>query len=84
MTVDEQTMRVVDGGRPVGLLLTIPEAAETLRFGVSTVKLMVRRGELPVVRCGRAVRVPRAALEEWIAQRTERSEWSAAPWFRVA
>ena len=41
------TMHVIEGSKPNGLLLTIPEAAETLRLGVSTVKLMVRRGELP-------------------------------------
>lgn len=77
-------MGVVEGGRSEGLLLTIPEAAEALRLGVSTVKLMVRRGELPVVRCGRAVRVPRTALREWVAQRTERSDWPAGNGFWVA
>lgn len=77
-------MHAIEGGRQDGLLLTIPEVAETLRLGVSTVKLMVRRGELPVVRCGRAVRVPRSALQEWVAHRTERPDWSTSPWFRVA
>lgn len=77
-------MRVIDGAQPDGLLLTIPEAARTLRLGLSTVKLMVRRGELPVVRCGRAVRVPRVALEEWVANRTEWPDWPIRNGFWVA
>jgi excisionase family DNA binding protein len=54
------------------LLLTVPEAAAVLRLSASTLKLMIRRGELPVVRCGRAVRIPRRELELWVANRTER------------
>ncbi|MGH7882612.1 MAG: helix-turn-helix domain-containing protein [Candidatus Dormibacteraceae bacterium] len=62
------------------LLLTIPEAAGLLSLGVSTVKLLIRRGELPVVRCGRAVRVPREDLGEWVTRRKERQQ---TPWLTV-
>lgn len=67
------------------LLLTIPEAAEALRLGVSSVKQMIREGELPVVRYGRAVRVPRSGLEQWVTNRTERETPPLVGWFpRIA
>lgn len=66
------------GSEPI--LLRIPEAALVLRLGESTVKGMVHRGELPVVRCGRAVRVPRRELEEWVAQRTEHANGWLPEW----
>jgi excisionase family DNA binding protein len=51
-------------------LLTVTEAAQRLSLGRGTTYQLVQRGELPVVRIGRAVRVPVQALEEWIAART--------------
>lgn len=51
-------------------LLTVPEAARRLSLGRATTYQLVRRGELPSVRVGRAVRVPARALEAWIAART--------------
>jgi excisionase family DNA binding protein len=41
-----------------------------LRIGRSKVYEMIARGELPVVRIGRVVRVPRKELERWIEDRT--------------
>lgn len=52
------------------LLLTIAEAAALLRIGRSTMYAMAAAGEIPTVRIGRAVRVPRAALEAWVEART--------------
>lgn len=52
-------------------LLTMKEVAEALRIGLSTAYLLAERGELPVVRIGRSVRVPRSALQRWIQQRVE-------------
>ena len=46
---------------------------EVQRFlGISRWKTyeMITRGELPVLRIGRLVRVPRPALEKWIAANT--------------
>ena len=53
------------------MLLRAEEVAKLLSLGRSTIFQMLARGELPAVRVGRAVRIPRSALEEWIRQRTE-------------
>jgi excisionase family DNA binding protein len=64
-------------GRPGGgdltaapLLLRVDEAADLLGIGTTLAYELVGRGVLPHVRLGRAVRVPRAALEAWIAANT--------------
>lgn len=43
-------------------LLSVPEAATWLHIGRGLAYEMVRRGDLPSVRLGRLVRVPRAGL----------------------
>jgi excisionase family DNA binding protein len=53
------------------LLLRAAEVAKLLGLGRSKVFAMLAVGELPVIRIGRSVRVPRAALEDWIAERTQ-------------
>jgi excisionase family DNA binding protein len=55
------------------MLLRVEEVARMLGIGRSTVFEMIGRRELPVLRIGRLVRVPRHALDEWIAERTELS-----------
>lgn len=50
-------------------LLTVTEAARRLSLGRATTYQLVRRGELPSVRVGRAVRVPVHALEAWVSAR---------------
>jgi excisionase family DNA binding protein len=67
-----------DNNRPVRrpleneihLLLRVDEAARLLGIGTTLAYELVGRGVLPHVRLGRAVRVPRAALESWIATNT--------------
>ena len=54
-------------------LLRVEEAARILGIGRTKAFEMVARRELPVIRMGRLVRVPRAALDAWIAERTERA-----------
>ncbi len=49
------------------LALTVPEAAALLGIGKTLAYELIDRGELPHRRLGRAVRVPRRELEEWIA-----------------
>src|SRR5438445_5026333 len=52
------------------LLLKAGEVAKLLGLGRSKVFAMLAVGELPVIRIGRSVRVPRVALEGWIAEHT--------------
>ncbi len=53
------------------LLLTVEEAARQLNIGRTFAWELVRKGELPVVRLGRCVRVPRQALQEWLGRRVK-------------
>ena len=53
------------------ILLRPSEAAARLALARSTLYLLIAKGELPVVRIGRAVRLPLAALDAWVAKRTE-------------
>ena len=50
------------------LLLTVEEAAQRLGIGKTLAWELVWAGVLPSIRLGRCVRVPRQALEEWIAR----------------
>lgn len=58
-------------GHPGVDLLRVEEAAELLNVKPSTVRAWLLRRKLPRVRIGqRAVRIPREALEELIAEGT--------------
>ena len=52
------------------LLLRVTEAAALLGIGRSKLYELLAAGELPIVRIGRSVRVPAAALEQWVERRT--------------
>lgn len=66
------TSSAVEGGPAMEpLLLKAGEVAKLLGWGRSKVFAMLAIGELPVIRIGRSVRVPRAALEDWIAEHTQ-------------
>ena len=52
-------------------LLTINETADYLRLSRAKTYTMAATGELPAVRFGRSVRVPVAALDEWIKEQTQ-------------
>ena len=47
-------------------LLKPTEVAEVLRIGRSLVYGMLATGELPSIRVGRCIRVPKASLDKWI------------------
>lgn len=51
------------------MLLRAEEAARMLGLGRSKVFQMLAAGELPVVRIGRCVRIPRDELREWIKRK---------------
>ena len=58
-------MTVQEPGR---LTLTIPECAEALGKGRNTAYELVAQGKLPVLRLGRRLVVPKAALEKLLAE----------------
>jgi excisionase family DNA binding protein len=48
--------------------MTTEEIRAYLRLGRSTIYELLRRGELPHVRFGRAIRVPKAALARYLSK----------------
>jgi len=52
-------------------LLTVNEASQYLSLHPKTVYFMARKGELPVVKIGRAVRFDKAQLDFWIKKSLE-------------
>jgi len=52
------------------MLLNAEETATLLGLGRTKVYEMLAAGELPVIRIGRSVRVPREGLADWIRRRT--------------
>lgn len=48
------------------LLLTVGDAARLLAVGRTTLYALIKRGELRTVAIGRARRIPRAALEQFV------------------
>jgi len=67
---DESTAGPVPPQPEDRLLLNATEVARLLGLGRSTIFSLLAAGELPAIRIGRSVRVPRAALERWIEDRT--------------
>ncbi len=49
-------------------LLTVPEAAKLLRISRNLAYDLVARGEIPAVRLGRVIRIPRGSLGEWLTR----------------
>jgi len=54
--------------RDGALLIPVPEAARLLGIGETLAWDMAKRGVLPTVRLGRAVRVPRVHIDGLVAQ----------------
>jgi excisionase family DNA binding protein len=52
-------------------LLTMEQVAQRLGFSVGHIYRLVERGDLERVKIGAAVRVSEAALEDFIAERTQ-------------
>jgi excisionase family DNA binding protein len=51
------------------LLLSVAQVAEIVGCSVPAVRMRLRRQELPVIRVGHSVRVPREALRHYLAAR---------------
>ena len=52
------------------MLLRAEEVARALGLGRSKTYELIASGQLPVVKLGRAVRVPREALQQWVRDHT--------------
>ena len=59
-------------------LLRVVEAAKMLSVSRTKMYEMAEKEEIPVVRIGTAVRIPRRKLLEWIEQRTTLPRQEAA------
>jgi excisionase family DNA binding protein len=55
------------------MLLKVEAAAKLLSLGRTKTYALIASGELPVIRVGRAVRVPVAALHQWVEDRVNQS-----------
>lgn len=53
------------------ILMRVSEVAQELRLARSFVYALIQSGQLPAVRIGRSIRVPRAELETWVRERAE-------------
>ena len=60
------TATVPDNLHDLPMILRVSEVAEVLRVDPDTVYSMVRRGELPVIRVGRAFRFSRDQLMQFV------------------
>ncbi len=56
--------------RRMAVLLRMEEVMEMTGWSRAKCYAMAAAGELPSVRTGRSVRIPRAAFERWIEQNT--------------
>lgn len=54
------------------LAYTVAETARALHLGRNTIYDLIRAGQLPVIRVGRAIRIPSTALDEWIDSNTQK------------
>lgn len=50
------------------LVLSVEEAGKRLKLSRPSAYLAVKRGQIPVIRMGRRVLVPKAALERMLAE----------------
>jgi excisionase family DNA binding protein len=61
--------------RDLPLLLDADEAASALSLSRAKVFAMASRGEIPSVRIGRSLRIPRDPLVAWVEGRTSEPNW---------
>lgn len=51
-------------------LLTVKQVAERLGLREGTIRTWLAKGRLPKVRCGRAIRVPAGAIQDFVRRNT--------------
>ena len=52
-------------------VLTVEEARRVLRIGRRQLSQAIARHDVPAVKIGRSIRIPRSGLEAWLAQPVE-------------
>ena len=60
------------------LLLTVEQVADTLAIKRTKVYELLSEGELPVIKIGRATRIPASAVREWVVRRLAAGESATA------
>lgn len=50
---------------------TIPQVAEKLQVSEALLYALAKRGDLPVLRIGRLVRVSQSGLDKWLKEREQ-------------
>ena len=60
-------LRQMSSDQPRVRFLTVAEVAEIMRVSKMTVYRLVHSGEMPAVRVGRSFRVPKDALDQYLA-----------------
>lgn len=55
------------------LTYTVPEAAHALGVGKNRVYDLIAAGDLPAVKFGRVIRIPKTSLEEWLESKLEQT-----------
>ena len=65
----------MSGLPPAGerMALKVEEVAALLAISRSQAYKLVRRGEIPSIQVGTAIRVPRRALEAWLDEQTRQA-----------
>jgi len=56
------------------LLLTVAQTAKVLNLGRTKIYELMKRGELPAVHVGKAVRFPYTALQQWVEQQASKHD----------
>jgi excisionase family DNA binding protein len=58
----------VKNGNQPQLTLSVEQAGRRMGLGRGAAYAAVQRGEIPTIRIGRRILVPKAALEHWLAE----------------
>jgi len=58
--------------------MSVADAARYLSVSTRTIRRLIQKGDIPIVRIGGSVRIARATLQSYIALRTESEPWQTA------
>lgn len=58
--------------------MSVADAARYLSISTRTIRRLIKKGDIPIVRIGISVRIARATLHGYIALRTESEPWQTA------